>query len=128
MTQPLAALLVVLVLEVKHFVFDYPLQTHYQLKYKEVYGHPGGILHAGLHVLGTGAAFLVITPPLAIGVAILAGEFLVHYHIDWGKGQVVRRSAVTVADNGYWWAIGADQLLHHVTYLVIAAVLVTTAR
>ena len=47
MTDPFAALLAVLVvLQIKHFICDYPLQTAYQLRNKGTYGHPGGIIHA----------------------------------------------------------------------------------
>ncbi len=122
-----AVLTVLLVLEVKHFIFDYPLQTTYQLKNKVTYGHAGGLLHAGLHILGTSAIFLVVRPSLGIGLAILAGEFLVHYHLDWGKGQLILRSGLTVKDGPYWWAIGVDQLLHQLTYLAITAILVATS-
>ena len=128
MAQPIAALFAVfLVLEVKHFIFDYPLQTAYQLNNKGTYGHPGGILHSGLHVVGTSTAFLIITPTLAIGAAIMVGEFLLHYHIDWSKDHVLRRMALNAKDRGFWWAIGVDQLLHHLTYVAIAAILVVTA-
>ena len=128
MTQPIAALLAVfLVLEVKHFIFDYPLQTAYQLNNKGTYGHPGGILHSGLHVVGTSTAFLIITPTLAIGAAIMVGEFLLHYHIDWSKDHVIRGMGLNAKDRGFWWSIGVDQLLHHLTYVAIAAILVVTA-
>ena len=120
-------LTVLLVLEIKHFIFDYPLQTPYQLKYKVTYGHAGGLLHAGLHILGSSAIFLVVHPSLGIAVAILAGEFLFHYHLDWAKGQLVMRSGLTVKDGAYWWAIGVDQLLHQLTYLTIAAILAATS-
>lgn len=122
-----AVLVVFLILEIKHFIFDYPAQTGYQLNNKGIYGHPGGILHAGLHGLGTTAAFLVITPPLAIGVLIVAGEFLIHYHVDWSKDQIMRRLGSTSTDRTFWLAIGADQLVHHLTYVGIAAILVAVA-
>lgn len=127
MTEAIAALLAVLViLEVKHFVCDYPLQTVYQVTNKGTYGHPGGIIHSGLHVLGTSTAFLVITPTLAVGAGILIGEFLLHYHIDWTKDQVMRRNGLTAKDSRFWWTIGVDQMLHHLTYVGIAAILVAT--
>jgi hypothetical protein len=78
-------LTVLLVLEVKHFIFDYPLQTGYQLRNKVTYGHAGGLLHAGLHVLGTSAIFLVVRPSIWVILGILVGEFLAHYHLDWAK-------------------------------------------
>lgn len=127
MRESIAAFIaVIVILEVKHFIFDYPLQTTYQLDNKGTYGHPGGFVHAGLHALGTSTAFLVVTPPLWIGAAILIGEFVVHYHIDWTKDHFMRWTGMKVNDRGFWWAIGADQLLHHLTYVAIAAVLVTT--
>ena len=120
-------LTVLLLLEIKHFIFDYPLQTPYQLKHKVTYGHAGGLLHAGLHVLGTSSVFLIVHPSLGVGLVLLAGEFLVHYHLDWAKGQLVMRSGLTVKDGPYWWAIGVDQLLHQLTYLAIAAILMATS-
>lgn len=126
-TDPIVALLVVfLILQVKHFIFDYPLQTAYELSNKGTYGHPGGVLHAALHALGTSAVFLVITPALAVGALILAGEFLIHYHVDWTKDHLMRWLGATAADRVFWWAIGADQLLHHLTYVAIATILVAT--
>jgi hypothetical protein len=116
-------LIVLLILEVKHFICDYPLQTGYMLKNKGTYGHPGGIIHSAIHMIGTTLAFLVITPPLAYGLAIMAGEFVIHYHIDWTKEQFMRRMKLTQSDNAFWYALGADQLAHHLTYVGIAAVL-----
>ena len=128
MTPTVVTLLaVLLILEVKHFVFDYPLQTGFQLRNKATYGHPGGFLHAGLHVLGTSTIFLLVRPTLVAGIAILAGEFLVHYHLDWGKGQFNKMNQLTTKDALYWWGIGLDQMLHHLTYLAIAAVLFATS-
>jgi hypothetical protein len=123
----MALLAVLVVLEVKHFVCDYPLQTVYQVKNKGKYGHPAGLIHAGLHIIGTAAAFLVITPTLAVGAAILVGEFVRHYHIDWAKDNVMRSTGWTSSDSPFWWAIGADQLLHHLTYLGIGAILAATS-
>jgi hypothetical protein len=123
-SRPVQLVLVVLfILAVKHFVFDYLLQTEYQYRNKGTYGHPGGILHAGLHAFGTLPAFLVIAPSLTLGVGLVIGEFLVHYHIDWTKEQILRRRGWTYPASPFWWVFGADQLLHQLTYIGIAAVL-----
>ena len=125
LTNPFTALLVVLaILEVKHFLCDFPLQTLYQLQNKGRYGHPGGLAHAFIHIIGTAVCFVVVTPALWLGAAILAGEFLFHYHADWAKEQWIRRHGYTATDNQYWWALGFDQLLHHLTYILIAGLLV----
>jgi hypothetical protein len=123
--DPFAALVAVLiVLQIKHFFCDYPFQSVYMLTNKGIYLHPGGILHAGLHALGSTAAFLVVTPTLPLGLAIVIGEFVVHYHLDWAKDQINRRMKLTAAMREFWWAIGADQLIHHLTYIAGAVLLV----
>jgi hypothetical protein len=123
-TDPGAALLaVILLLTLKHFVCDYPLQTSYQLKNKGTYGHPGGLLHAGIHAIGTTVSFIAITPSLALGALIVVGEFIVHYHLDWAKENVIRREGWTAKDANFWLALGVDQLAHHLTYIGIAAIL-----
>ena len=120
------ALAVVALLLAKHFLFDFVFQTRFQLSNKHVYGHPGGLVHAGLHGLGTLTAFLVATPSWGLGAAILAVEFLAHYHIDWAKEQILRRTRWGYADGRYWAVFGGDQLIHGLGYVAIAWVL--TAR
>lgn len=124
MTDPGAALIAVfLILTTKHFVCDYPLQTRWQLDNKGTYGHPGGIVHSAIHAIATTIAFLVITPTFVLGAAIMAGEFVAHYHIDWTKENLIRRMGWTAKDRSFWLALGTDQLAHHLTYVAIAAVL-----
>jgi Protein of unknown function (DUF3307) len=116
-------LLVLLILQLKHFVADFLIQTPYQFLNKGSYGHPGGIIHAGIHALGSTLAFFVITPRLGLGIAIVIGEFIAHYHIDWMKENTVKRQRWVFPQSEFWWTFGADQALHQLTYLVIAAVL-----
>jgi hypothetical protein len=118
-----AVILVMTVLQVKHFVFDYLLQTPFQFRNKGTYGHFGGVLHSGMQALGTVAAFFVIAPGWALGGAIVIGEFIVHYHVDWSKEQTLRRMKLTTTDAWYWRIYGTDQLAHQLTYVVITALL-----
>lgn len=114
-------------LQVKHFLCDYPLQTSYQLQNKGRYGHPGGILHSGIHVVGTLPVFLLLPVSLTLAAAVLVGEFLVHYHLDWGKAQVMKATGWRSEDSGFWWAIGFDQFAHHLTYIAIVWVLASAS-
>jgi hypothetical protein len=114
------ALIVVLILLFKHLVCDFFLQTAYQYRNKGIYGHPGGLLHAGLHVLGTACLFFYVNPGPKIAALILAGEFIVHYHIDWAKEQIVKRLRLSTENPAFWWMLGVDQFLHGATYVVIA--------
>ncbi|MET0181925.1 MAG: DUF3307 domain-containing protein [Caulobacterales bacterium] len=104
----------------KHFIMDFVIQTKYQLHNKGAYGHPGGLLHAGLHALGSAPALLLFNPPLELIAAICAAELVVHYHLDWAKEQVVARHGWTARDSAFWNAFGLDQLFHALTYLVMA--------
>lgn len=111
---------------VKHCIADFFLQTAYQYQNKGIYGHPGGILHAGIHTVCTLPVFFILPPAsLAMGVLIPAGEFVVHYHIDWLKEQVVKRNGWAPTTPGFWHALGVDQLTHGLTYVVIVAILIS---
>jgi hypothetical protein len=112
----------------KHAVADFYLQTPYQFLNKGIYGHPGGFLHAGIHAALTPFVYLVLMPgSLLLIVGIALGEFAVHYHVDWFKEQVMQRNGWTSQDRGFWYALGTDQLVHGLTYLVIVAVLVVAS-
>jgi hypothetical protein len=124
--QTFLLLIVLLVLLTKHVIFDFVLQTAAQVKTKGIYGHPGGLLHAGGHALGTCAAFAVITPPIAVAIGIVVAEFGLHYHIDWLKEKIGVALSLRPDQGPYWWIFGIDQWLHQLTYLGIAAVLIVT--
>jgi len=116
------------VLMLKHAAADFFLQTPFQYCNKGIYGHPGGFLHAGIHVALTPLVYLLIAPDsLLLAAAIALGEFVVHYHIDWTKEQITRRAGYTPQTPRFWHALGIDQLLHGLTYLVIVGVLIWAA-
>lgn len=113
-----AAIALLALLMVKHFVGDFVLQTPWQIAQKGIYGAPGGLVHSGIHVAGTLVALLAVLTPASVIVPVLIAEFLVHYHIDWGKEQTVRRLNWRHG-NRFWNAIGFDQMLHGLTYVAI---------
>ena len=109
----------------KHFVVDFPLQANpYQYKNKGTYGHAGGILHSGLHGIAT---FLVLSffVPSYIAAWLSIADFTVHYHIDWAKMNLNKKTGWgPLTSEWFWIALGFDQYLHYLTYLaiVVAAV------
>lgn len=116
----LAAILVLLaVLQAKHALFDFALQTSFMWQNKGRYGHPGGLLHAGLHALGTFVALLVFVVDPLTALVIAVAEFVLHYHIDWAKEGLTARFAPTPNTATYWALFGLDQALHQWTYLAI---------
>jgi hypothetical protein len=111
-------------LATKHMVADFVLQTRYQWMNKGRYGHPGGLLHAAIHVVLSAPVLLILPPPtLTFGLVILGAEALVHYHCDWAKEQIVKRNGWTSTNDAYWRTMGGDQLVHGLTYLAMVKAL-----
>ena len=113
-------LLLILLLQIKHLVADFFLQNAYILRHKRFYGHPGGLLHVAIHLVGSLAALLAVGTALPVLTALLAVEALVHYHLDWAKDNLVLWRGLTPGDAAFWYAIGIDQALHQLTYLGMA--------
>ncbi|MEW9807374.1 DUF3307 domain-containing protein [Mesorhizobium sp. ZMM04-5] len=105
---------------VKHCLGDFVLQTKWQVHEKGIYGAPGGLVHSAIHVAGTLVALLLVQASFPVVATVLIAEFVVHYHIDWGKEKVVRYFGWRDGAR-FWNAIGFDQLLHGLTYVAIVA-------
>jgi len=119
------ALTVLLALQIKHFLCDFVLQTEFQVRTKGIYGHLGGVLHSGLHILGTIPALMILGAPVTVIAIVLAVEFAIHYHTDWTKVQIDQRCHWETTDQRYWILFGLDQLVHQLTYLGIVYVLLS---
>jgi hypothetical protein len=100
----------------KHFVVDFLLQRRYQYSNKGTYLHPGGLLHAGLHGIGTWICFAWYAPMAAPWLAW--ADTVIHYHIDWVKTNFNARMGWNAATHEqFWWLLGLDQFLHALTYV-----------
>ncbi len=112
-------LIVLTLLVTKHCIVDFPLQTKFQYSNKGTYGHPGGLLHAGLHGLGTYLCLFAFTP-IAVWMAFV--DAVVHYHIDWAKMNLNTRLGWGAnTHEQFWWLLGLDQYLHYITYIGLTA-------
>lgn len=109
------ALEIMVWLILKHFIVDFPLQTKYQWSNKGTYSHPGGVLHSGLHGIGTGLVLIAWTP-WAWWIGLL--DAVIHYHVDWGKMNLNARFRWgPTTHEQFWWLLGFDQFLHMLTYI-----------
>lgn len=121
-------LTLLVLLQIKHLLFDWLLQPPWMYKNKGTYGHPGGGAHAALHGASTYLilAAMNFAPTLCAVVAV--AEMVVHYHIDWAKMRLnaVMQWGPTTSEN-FWRLLGFDQFLHQISYLVIAAYVVGNA-
>lgn len=113
-------LILIALLFSKHFIVDFPLQNRFQYSNKGTYGHPGGILHAWLHCMGTLLCFYWYAPVAAWYLA--AADGLLHYHIDWAKMKLNARMGWGPSTHEqFWWLLGLDQFLHALTYIGLVA-------
>jgi hypothetical protein len=103
-------------LEVKHFIADYLLQPAWILAGKGDVRLPGGYAHAGIHAALTLVVLLVCGTPLSLALALFAGEFVLHYALDYAKIHYSNGVHMQSSPRAYWALHGADQLAHQVTY------------
>jgi len=121
--QLLEIFILIVGLLTKHFLADYVLQSRYIIENKRHYGHPGGLLHAGFHAVGSAIAFLFAGVSIGASlITLLLAEFIAHYHIDWAKDRLNRKWGLTPDQRQYWALNGFDQFLHHLTYVIMIAI------
>lgn len=110
-------LLLFCLLQIKHMLADYFLQTSTMLAGRSAYLHLGRAQHAAVHAIGSAIAFAVVGAPALFILAICSVEWAVHFHIDWGKAKYSEMTQHGPKDAGYWRAAGLDQALHQFTYI-----------
>ncbi len=112
----------VALLQFKHFICDGPLQSAAMVEQKSIYGSPLGILHSGLHGLGSAVILMFFSGSIAIAAGLALIDFVVHYHIDYFKENTIKYFRWDFKDPKFWWALNADQTLHQFTYLGLVAI------
>lgn len=112
-------------------IFDWWLQTGWMAFNKHKLNHWGGYAHAGVNVAGTlialaafaiffGGAVHTVDPEWLIS-ALLLGEFVSHFIMDYVKMNVTRwRGWDMTKDPQFWHWTGFDQAVH-MAYLVFMA-------
>lgn len=115
----------------KHLFADFIYQPPYQWKNKGIYGHLGGIVHSGQHILASALLLFYLAPTqYELIAALLAGEFVVHYHMDWLKMNLSRiynlmpiptSNCDVKHSTKFWQLTGIDQYVHALTYLAMVA-------
>jgi Protein of unknown function (DUF3307) len=114
-------LLLIAALQVKHFICDGPLQTKAMVISKAKYGDAMGALHSALHGVGTGIVFAVSGFPIKTVLILMLLDFVIHYHVDFSKENIVKKMGWTTHDAQFWWALSADQTIHQLTYVGLVA-------
>lgn len=103
---------------VKHFIADFPLQGPFQYRNKGTLGHPGGLLHAMIHMAFTAVILTSFGVHDVYFYCVIEG--LAHYFIDFAKLNINKALGWgPLVCEQYWWLLGFDQLLHYMTYVWI---------
>lgn len=118
--EPAESLFILLVmLQVKHLFADYGLQFGFMLRGRDDFFHAGRLAHVAIHAAGSGLALFVLGTQAGLLQVLVVAEGVAHYLIDWSKAAWVAKRALTPQDRGFWWATGADQCLHQLSYLAL---------
>lgn len=121
MIETLFILLVVF--QVKHFLCDYPLQTEYVLGKMEPYFWEIPLAaHAGVHATATFIIALVFANPYIAALTAVM-DFVIHFTVDRIKASPNMGGKFKPDQKQFWWALGADQMVHHLTHYWIIAII-----
>jgi hypothetical protein len=119
----LALAVIAVVLAAKHTLADFVLQTEWMARGKErAQGWELPLAaHAGVHGLGMLLVALVFRP----GLWWLAlADVAIHAGVDRGKALASLRLRLPMSDPRFWWLLGFDQFLHHVTNVALGTLLI----
>jgi len=111
--------------QVKHFLADYIYQDAYMLgKFKE----KGWVLPLLSHVLFHGlftlviAAYYVTNGWVVLGLAVF--DMVVHFIMDRIKASPKMLGRYNTTQKEFWWSLGLDQMVHHLTHYSIIALII----
>ena len=115
-----------LALTVKHVIADFFLQNAWMAMGKDA---PTGwalplLAHVSIHGVLTTLLVAAVQPKLWF-VGLI--DFAIHITIDRTKGFLVARYGIKPGNPWFWWLIGIDQALHHLTNLFLAILLVANS-
>lgn len=110
--------------QLKHFLADYPLQGKYMLgKFKDSGWVAPLSAHCGVH------AFFTLCISLALvsweyAIALACFDFVVHFIMDRVKASPRLLGRYAPTESKFWYALGFDQMVHHLTHYAIVAILI----
>lgn len=113
-------LVLITILLFKHFICDFLLQTGNIAMKKHNHFNIESYAHSTFHALGAILALGVCGYAQYWWVGFISG--LVHYGIDWTKGNLNEKLQLDPSKTHFWWLLGADQLCHGLTYCMVALV------
>lgn len=113
-------ILILILLQIKHWYIDFVDQTEEEVKHKGIYLDWLGLKHSLKHALATFIIFFIfISIEGAVIVALI--DLIIHYHTDWIKMKFGNRDIKT---KQFWAQLGLDQMVHQFTYIGLVSLLI----
>lgn len=107
-------------LQIKHFICDYPLQNAYMLQKGGLVGWVKPLLaHSSVHAVGTFIVFLYFGFKIAILFSLI--DFVLHFVVDRIKACPTIGGKYNPTQPYFWWALGLDQMAHHIINILFVA-------
>lgn len=106
--------------QLKHFLADYVLQTKYMLgKFKEEDWIMPLTAHAMVHGAMTFCIVVFFTKSVVIALIVSWLDTWIHFIVDRIKASPKMLGRFKPDNKYFWWSLGADQMLHHLTHYAI---------
>jgi len=107
------------VFQMKHLVVDFFLQNAYMLAKFNVKGWFKPLMaHTGMHGTATLVIALLFGVDATTAIYIAMFDIIVHTVVDKLKVEFSRDYDKN-KDKEFWWWLGIDQMLHHLTHYTI---------
>ena len=118
--------LLLVAFQLKHFIADYPLQTQYMLGKTKATGWIKPLAaHAAVHAWFTFLIILFISPDNYLLYLLVLVDFVIHFTVDRIKASPKLGGKFNPTQPYFWWALGADQMAHHLTHYVFIYILIS---
>ena len=118
--------LLLVLFQLKHFIADYPLQTQYMLGKTKATGWINPLAaHAAVHAWFTFLIILFVSPDNYLLYLLALVDFVIHFTVDRIKASPKLGGRFNPTQPYFWWALGADQMAHHLTHYVFIYILIS---
>lgn len=114
--------LLLIIFQIKHFLADYPLQTPYMLgKFKPDWSFFWPLYyHSWVHATLTLLIAFSFTGDSIFSIKLYLIDGILHFFMDRIKaGPKYLGRFKDMYDKKFWWSLGADQMVHHLTHYML---------
>ena len=117
MTETTTIFTLLTLFQIKHFISDYPLQNQYMLQKANLDKWVFPLLsHALVHASLTLLIVLVFNYKLWW---LFFVDLTIHFVVDRIKASPKMLNRFSLDNKFFWWSLGIDQMMHHLTHYFI---------